>query len=118
MVALGGPTPVSGREDDSDHRRCGGKQRLEAAAMEAGTAEVCRPDRDGYRSVPFSSEHQQMEQDRAPAVLVHILQLARGAFAGLRDDSQSHRRDYDGEGVESNLTTGSAKVPHRTRSKR
>jgi len=55
----------------------------------------------------FPPWHQQMEQDRAPAVFLYLVKLARGALARLRNGRQSHRQDHHGEGIESHLQVGS-----------
>ncbi len=43
---------------------------------------------------PFPARHEQVEQDRAPAVLVHLDQLARSTATYLRDDHQPHRQHH------------------------
>jgi Rhodopirellula transposase DDE domain len=68
--------------------------------------------------VPLSSRDQQVEQDRASAVLVHLFQLARRAPAGLRNHRQSHRRDHHRKGTESHLPARPAQVPDRPRRQR
>src|SRR5206468_11150090 len=57
-----------------------------------------------------------MEQDRAPAVFLHLVELARPAVAGLRNGRPSHRPDHHGEGIESHLQTGPPQIPNGTRS--
>ena len=60
----------------ADHRRRRGQQRYRDAAVEGGTAALGgRTRADGHR-LPFPAGHQQMEQDRAPAVLPHHPELA------------------------------------------
>src|ERR1039457_5449667 len=118
MVARGGETNLSGGEVASNYCRRRRKQWVAIAAMEAGVTEIRRSDRNGYCSLSFSSRHQQMEQDRAPALFLYLVQLARRAIARLRNDRQSHRRDDHGEGIEGHLQTGSAQIPHGTRSER
>ena len=41
----------------------------------------------------FPPGNQQMEQDRAPSLLVHLFELAGRTVAGFRDDREPHRQD-------------------------
>jgi hypothetical protein len=96
----------------------GGSNGWRLRLWKLGVTKIRRSDRTGHCGVSLSTRHQQMEQDRAPAVFLYLVQLARGAIAGLRNNRQSHRRDDHGEGIESHLPTGSAQIPHRARSER
>src|SRR5260370_34763105 len=53
-----------------------------------------------------------MEQDRTPIVFIHLLELAGGTIAGLRNHRESHCRDHDREGANRNLPTGSPQVSY------
>ena len=64
----------------------------------------------GHRGLPLSPGHQQMEQGGAPVVLVHLLQLARRAAAGLRDDRAVDRGHDHGQGIDRLLPPGPAQV--------
>ena len=79
--------------------RRGRKQRLAVAVVEVGVAEIFRSDRTVHFGLSFSSRHQQMEQDRAPAVFLHFVQLARAAVAGLRNGRPSHHPDNYNKGL-------------------
>src|SRR5437016_4955679 len=67
--------------------------------------------------LPLSTRHQQMEQDRTPAIFFYLLKLARGTIARLRNGRQAHRQDHHGERIESHLQIGSTQIPDRTRDK-
>jgi hypothetical protein len=49
--------------------------------------------------LPFSTGHEQMEQDRASALLVHQYELARETAPQLSGHRQSHRRHDDAGGI-------------------
>ena len=65
----------------SDHRRWRREQRLSSSAVEAGATAPCRRDRSDDHRVPLPSGHKQVEQGRAPLVLVHLVELARRTAA-------------------------------------
>src|SRR6266705_4114323 len=115
MVAHGRQTHLSRCPDDSDHGRRWRKQRVAVAVVEIRIAEIRRSDGIVYFGLPLSSWHQQMEQDRTPAVFLYLLKLARGALARLRNGRQAHRQDNHGEGIASHLPIGSPQIPDRTR---
>lgn len=111
-----GPSALSDRDADPDHRRRRREQRRPVTVVEAGAAEVC-----GYHGavdcgVSFPTRDQQMEQGRTPAVLVHLVELAGRTVAGLRDDRPSHRQDDHGEGVAGHMPSGPAEISLRTQS--
>ena len=60
-----------------DHRRQRRQQRLAAALVEVGTAALRRRQRPDDLRLPPAAGHQQVEQDRAPSVLLHLAELAR-----------------------------------------
>ena len=76
-------------QDDSHHGRRRRKQRVAVAVVEIRIAEIRRSCGIVYFGLPLSSRHQQMEQDRTPAVFLYLLKLARGAIARLREQSSS-----------------------------
>src|SRR5690349_17383930 len=57
-----------------------------------------------------------MEQDRAPAVFLYLVELARAAAAGLRNGRPSHHPGHHGEGIESDLPIGPSPIPNGARS--
>ena len=61
----------------ADHRRRGRLQRLPHPAVEGRAGRLRRRDRPGGHRLPLPARHHQVEQDRAPAVLPHLLELAR-----------------------------------------
>jgi hypothetical protein len=46
-----------------------------------------------------------MEQNRAPSLFFHFIELAWSAAAGLRDDRQIDRFHHDRKGLESDMST-------------
>ena len=67
------------------------KRELQALANQLGLAiTVCH----------LPARHQQMEQDRAPAVLVHHPELARQAAGQLPDDRATDRRNHNPHRIE------------------
>ena len=69
LVDDDGPAALPGRDAPAGHRRRRRQQRRPAAAVEAGAPEARRRDRPRDRGLPLPAGHQQVEQDRAPAVL-------------------------------------------------
>src|SRR5882762_1348645 len=72
----------------ADHRRWRGQQRLAGAAVETRVAEAGQRARPRHCGQPPASRHQQVEQNRAPALLLHQPELARQAARQL----PGHRR--------------------------
>ena len=64
----------------------------------------------GHRGLPLPTGNQQVEQGGAPPVLVHLLELAWRAAAGLRDDRAFDREHDDREGVGRLLSPRPAQV--------
>jgi len=81
--SMGQPVYPKAKRLVADHRRRRRKQWVAAAAVEGGVAEAGRRDRLADRGLPLPARHEQVEQDRAPAVLLHQPELARQTFAQL-----------------------------------
>ena len=71
-----GQPSLSAGEAAADHGRRRRLQREPLPAVEGGTAAVGRRDRAADLGVPFPAGHEQVEQDRASAVLSHHGELA------------------------------------------
>ena len=85
------------RPAPADHRRLRRVQRLPAAAVEDRAGRVRRRGRPGHHRAAPATGNQQMEQNRAPAVLRDHHELA-GPAADLprghhRDDQRGHHQD-------------------------
>ena len=72
---------------DLHHRRRGRQQRLPVARLEARAATRRRQARHGDPRQPLSARHQQVEQDRAPPLLVHLDQPLTSRSAPRRSRS-------------------------------
>ena len=59
-----------------------------------------------------------MEQDRTPAVFIHLIELAWGAFERLRDRCEDDLSHDNQQRIESDLPVGSAQIPDRPESYR
>ena len=81
--------------DPVHHGRCGREQRVSVARLEACASTVGRRDRTDHRGESFSTRHQQVEQDRAPALLSHHGELARHPADDVRDHRRPHRERPD-----------------------
>jgi hypothetical protein len=71
----------------------GGSNGYRTPPVEDRTGRPGRPHRPDHHRHPPAPGHQQVEQDRAPAVLGHLHQLARQA----PDQPRSHPRDHRGD---------------------
>ena len=78
----------------ADHGRWGRQQRVAHPAVEAGVAAAGGRDRAGDHGLPLPTGHQQVEQDRAPALRLHHPELAWTAAAELRGDPQPDRQHH------------------------
>ena len=108
--AYSGQTHLSGCENDPDHGRRGRKNgwRLRLWKLELQKF----ADQTGvHLGVSFSSRHQQMEQNRAPAVFLHLVKLARAAIAGLRNGRRSDRRTTTAKGLKVTCRLDRGKYP-------
>src|ERR1700737_1791107 len=79
LVAADGFCPLSRCQASYHHRRRGRQQWSAAAAVEGRTAEARGRTRSRHHRLPSAARHQQVEQDRAPPLLVHYPELARQA---------------------------------------
>ena len=101
---------------------CGGsngnRTRLWKTELQKLADETGLPD----RRLPLPARHQQVEQDRAPPVLLHLTQLARPAADQLRGDHQPDRRDHHQHRAQGLRPPRSERVPqargHRRRTGR
>jgi hypothetical protein len=66
----------------------GGSNSHRRPVVEGRTPTACRRAQHRDPREPFPTRHQQVEQDRAPSVLVHLDELAWPPAAHLRDDHQ------------------------------
>jgi len=89
------------------------QQRLPAQALEAEAAAVRRRGRDHRSRVPLPTRDEQVEQGRAPPLLLHLHQLARRVASGLRDHRQAHRQDEHGERTQGDVPSRSATLSRR-----
>jgi hypothetical protein len=72
----------------------GSRVRLWRASVESRTPEAGRRVGTGHCRPPPAARHQQVEQDRAPSLLVHLAKLARKAAHRLSDRRRTHWRDH------------------------
>jgi hypothetical protein len=77
------------RQPIADHRRWWRQQRLAGAAVETRIAEAGQRTRPRHRGQPPAARHQQVEQDRAPPLLVHQPELARQTTRQLSRDRRA-----------------------------
>ncbi len=77
-----------------------GQHWLAGAAVEMGVAEVSRCNGLDAEGLPLSARDEQVEQDRASAVLVHHAELAREAAGELCSDPQPDRGHEHGDGTD------------------
>lgn len=73
------------------HGRWRRLQRITRAPVEGRTPETRRRAWPRHHGPAPAARHQQMEQDRASALLVHLAQLERTAAHGLPDHRRTHR---------------------------
>ena len=76
VVGRDGVAGLSGSPPALDHRRCRGQQRLSATVVESGVAGFGERPGPADLGLPFPAGHEQVEQDRAPHVLLHHEELA------------------------------------------
>ena len=89
-----GKPHLSRRLPAADHRRWGRLQRLPHPAVEDRAGPTRRRDRTDDHRLPPTPRHVEVEQDRAPAVLAHLDELARPSPDQSRSHRQRHRRDH------------------------
>jgi hypothetical protein len=85
---------LSERHQAADHRRRRRQQRLARPVVEARAAEPRRRSRPRYRGPSPAARNQQVEQDRAPSLLLHQPELARQAARQLPRHRRADRRDH------------------------
>ena len=78
LVAQDGPAGLPERHDAVHHGRCGREQRL-SVPPGSTAATLCRSDPPDHPGQSFPTRDEQVEQDRAPALLPHHGELARHA---------------------------------------
>ena len=69
LVAQDGPAGLPAGDDAVHHGRFGRQQRVSVSRLEAGTSALCRSDPADHRGESFPTRDEQVEQDRAPALL-------------------------------------------------
>src|SRR5438105_9446743 len=79
MVAQPRAGALPQRDPVADHRRWRRQQWLARAAVETRIAEAGQRTRPRHRGQPPAARHQQVEQNRAPPLLLHQPELARQA---------------------------------------
>jgi len=94
-----------------DHGRLGRKQQFPDAPVEVGTSTAGRRDGAVDFGVPLSSGYEQVEQDRAPIVLLHQSQLEGPSSGELGGDRQSDRIHPDPRWAEGSLRDRSGTLP-------
>jgi len=77
-----------------------------------------RPHRPTDHRVPPTAGHVQVEQDRAPALLPHLDELARATPDQPRRDRADHRRYHHPQRVEGPRRAGYRDLPHRRQDRR
>ena len=111
VVGLDGSSPLPRGQEAADHRRRRREQRVACPALEAGASAPRQRDGAADRGVPLPAGDEQVEQDRAPALLVHQPELARQAAGEPRGGRQPDRGDDDRDGFEGRLRAGPQLVP-------
>ena len=92
----------------ADHRRWRRQQWLAPAAVESRTAEAGRRNRSGDHRLSLAAGHQQVEQDRASAVLLHQPELAWQTAHQPRSDREPDCRHHHQNRAQSPLSIGHA----------
>ena len=113
LVAFRGTAIVPDSGAIADYGAWWRQQRLAIAAVEVKVARTGRRNGTMPLRLSLSSRHQQMEQGRASPVLFHLIQLARRAAAGLRNDCQFDCKDHHSERTASRVPLGPTKVSDR-----
>src|SRR2546427_11088923 len=90
MVAQDGPAPLSARALVAYHRGRRRQQWSARAAVEMGTATVGQPHALGDHRLSPPARDQQVEQDRAPTLLVHQNQMERPDAREYRGERKFH----------------------------
>ena len=77
----------------------GGSNSSRSRLWKVALQELAERPGPGLAGLPFSAGHQQVEQDRASAVLFHHQELARPSADQLPDHRESHRQHHDQTGL-------------------
>ena len=93
----------------------GGSNGYRARAWKAELAQARGRDRAGDHGVPLPARHQQVEQDRAPAVLPHHPHLAGPPADQLRGRGEHDRRDRHQHRADRHRRPGRRPLPDRDR---
>ena len=93
-------------------------QRLANPDVQDRTRRPGRPHRPTDHRVPPTAGHVQVEQDRAPALLPHLDELARATPDQPRRDRRNHRRYHHPQRVEGPRRAGYRDLPHRRQDRR
>ena len=96
MVAGNGPRPLPQRNGIVGHRRWRWLQFQPLSTLENRLAGTGRRNGAGVERLPLSTGHEQVEQNRASAVLPRHAKLARQASGQSRSDRQTDRQ-YDND---------------------
>ena len=86
---------------------------LSGPAVDTRTSETGQRTRHRHRGQPPASRHQQMEQDRAPALLLHQPELARPAACQLSGDCPADLRHHHQNRPHGALRTRYWPIPQR-----
>jgi hypothetical protein len=81
------------------------------AAVEVGAAALGHAHRPRDHGVSLPARYEQVEQDRAPALLLHRDELAGHPTRKRRDDRQPDRRDAESVETPHSITAGSRTLP-------
>ena len=93
----------------------GRQQRIAGAAVETRTAEAGQRVRHRHRGQPSAARHQQVEQNRAPALLFHQSELARQATRQLSRHRRADLGYYHQNRPDCALPTRHWPIPQRHR---
>ncbi len=100
---------------------CRRQQRRSAAALEVGTPAARRSHGPDHHGVSFPARDEQVEQDRAPAVLAHRHELARHTArrpGDHRESDRGHHLDVRPAGRARNSTAGGTRRVSRSPTRR
>ena len=108
-----GRAAYSGRHAPADHRRCRRQQRLSHAGVEDRTAAPGRRPPPAHHRLSLPTGHEQVEQDRASALLSHHHELARTRAPDVRNDRRPDRPHQHRDRAARAREAGQAPVSHR-----
>src|SRR6266511_2458420 len=87
-------------------------------AMETGARPTVGGDRRGDHRVPLPAGYQQMEQNRAPALLQDHPELARPTAGNLPDRRQPHRQHHHDDRTDRSMPTRPEPLSYKDQSNR